>query len=314
VGTAAAVVATIWWWDGFSGPFLWLIDLQVALTGRFYWEPPAVAVLLTGLLFAVVLVAGLLDPIVPRFRARTWGRLFVTALVLLSVAAAAQAWRLWTAPAGPTHRFPPVQIVDLDRLDTPRLPVGPVRLIGKADPRALVKLRREPRSYYIYQPLSGLHRPAEDLPVPVIVRCFSRYGFSCVPPTFEGLLYRGADDDRDTYRLRRAGVVTTPDYYLLSPGLPRSDTYVEPSGRDRSVATQIGLGLVFFWGVGIFSWIKSPPSASLANAPSPAQAATVEDAPLESKIYLLPLIAGGFVLFFLTAISIVAGLVRLIPW
>ena len=43
IGAAVVVGYVLWCWSDFSGPFRWLVDLQVRLTGRFYWEPLAVA-------------------------------------------------------------------------------------------------------------------------------------------------------------------------------------------------------------------------------------------------------------------------------
>lgn len=308
IGGGAAFVYTAWCWGEFSGPFRGLIDLQVALTGRFYWEPLAVAVLLGGLLAVVVFVAGLLDPIVPRFRAKTWGWLALLVALLATAGGLAQAWRLWTAPPGPTRPVPPLRVLDLDRPLPPDAPFGPVRIVGRADLDDRVKLRREPRGYRIFQPLSGRHRPARDLPVPVIASCYDRYGRDCLTGPLEGWLSPGGYDDRDSYRLRRAGVLTTPHYYALTPGLPTADTYVEASDQDTSGAVDIVLCLGFFWAVVIITWILAPPSsfpAKPAASPAPAQApdlvVAADDRP---NPYLLPLFVAGFAFVGLSALGV----------
>ena len=311
IGGAAAFAATIWWWNDFSGPFRGLVDLQVRLTGRFYWEPLAVAVLLTGLLFGVVVVAGVLNPIVPRFGEKTWGWLLLAAALLASGGALWWAWHQWTSPAGPTRQNPLLRVLDLDRLETPSVSFGPVRIIGRADRRDMVKLRREPRGSYVYQPLSGRHRAARDMPIPVIAVCYDRYGRNCMPEALEGWLYPGdfGEGERESYRLRRAGVVRTQPFYMLRPGLPRGDSYVETSDRDRGGAVATVLGLVAIWFVIIFTWIKAPPSAFPAK---PAERSEPPVSAPEDNPYLLPLIAGGFAFVFLSFIGVISWVIHLI--
>jgi len=304
LGGAAAAGYTVWCWSEFRGPFRQLIDLQVALTGRFYWEPLAVALVLGASLFVAVLVANILDPIVPRFRAKTWGWLALVVAVLATAGGLAQAWRLWTAPPGPTRQVPPVRDLDLDRLATPDAPFGPVHIIGRADPRDLVKLRREPRGSHVYQPLSGRHRAARDMPVPVIAVCYDRYGRNCMPERLEGWLAPGAYDDRESYRLRRAGVLTTPHYYWLTPGLPTYGAYVEASAQDTSGAIDILLCLGFFWAVVIITWILAPPSSfpakpAAAPAPTPIVAPERKPSPIQLSLFV-----AGFAFVGLSALGL----------
>ncbi len=311
IGAAVVVGYVLWCWSDFSGPFRWLVDLQVRLTGRFYWEPLAVALLLVGLLLPAMLVADLLDPLVPRLKDRAWGWLFILAALVGSGFALRHAWWLWTAPeTGATHRYPPPRTLDLDRLGPERMPPSVVRIVGRADPRDRIRLRQEPRGSHVYQPIGGLHRPASDLPAPVLATCSARRWDDCTPGTTEGWLVPARVDDRDSYRLRRAGVVKDA-FYLLYPGLPKTAEWVEEGPGDRGGAIAVLVFLALFWlTIGITAFAPRPQAPAKAEAVAPAESVeTGRAAP-----YALSLMAAACVFVLLTALGLIRWVYDLIPF
>ena len=310
IGGVAAVGATLWWWYGFTGPFRWLVDLQVALTGRFYWEPLAVGVLLTALLLVAQAAADVLDPLVPRVSQRTWLVLVILALLGGSAVALAVAWHKWTAPVAETRPVPPLRIIDLDRIDRTPLPFGPVRILGTADPAAAIKLHQEPRGYRTYQPIAPRHSAAA--PLPVIAVCSSRYGGNCRPEPLEGWLYRGDPAERDSYRLRRAGLVTAGPFYLLAPDLPKSDRYAVAGEHDPSGALAIVMLLAIVWFSVVFAFIKSPPTPAGGQAPTPPVATQVSPEHPRHR-YLVPPAAGAFAFVLLSVLGIIRWVIGFLP-
>lgn len=311
IGAAVVVAYVVWCWSDFSGLFRWLVDLQVRLTGPFYWEPLAVALLLAGLLLPAMLVADLLDPLVPRLSDRAWGWLFILAALVGSGVALRHAWRLWTEPeTGATHLYPPLRTLDLDRLGPEPLPPSVVRIVGRADPRDRITLRQEPRGAHVFQPIGGLSRRAADLPAPVLATCSVRRSGSCDPGTTEGWLVPARVDDRDSYRLRRAGVVTDA-FYLLYPGLPKTAEWVEEGPGDRGGAIAVLVFLALFWlTVGITAFAPRP------KAPAKAEAVVASESVEMSRMapYALSLIAAACVLVLLTAVGVIRWVYDLIPF
>lgn len=304
IGGVAAIGASIWYWSEFSGPFRWLVDLQVALTGRYYWEPLAMALLVGALLCGVVLVANVLDPIARRVGTKHWVAMVLVVALGVSGAALVRAWRLWNAPeVGATHKYPPVRDLDIDTLGTGLLPPSRVHVIGKADPERQVRLRQEPRGYHLYQPVVGLKRPGA---VPVVALCSDRHGRDCFGDRLDGWLVPNGVDGRDLYRLRRAGLLTAGPHYLLIPGFPTTDEYVEPGPGDPGEAVAIVLFTALIWFTVVFSWIKTPRSPASAPAPTVEAAAPSP----EDNLYLFALAFAGLVFVFLSVLGILSWAIR----
>lgn len=307
-----AIGAAIWYWSEFSGPFLWLVDLQVRLTGGYYWEPLAVALLVGVLLCVAALVADVLDPIARRLGTKDWVAMLFVVSIGVSVFALKHAWYLWNAPeTGVTRQYPPVRDLDLDTLGTQTLPPSPVRVIGNADPRRRIELHQEPRGYRVYQPVDGLKRASSEMPVPVFAFCTSRYGGDCIDETLEGMLAPGDTAGRDFYRLRRAGAVTGDRYYLLFPGLPTRTEYTVAGPGDPGEAVAIVFFMALIWFTIVFSWIKVPPTATRAQSAAPADEAAAEP---DAALYVAALGFAAVVFVLLSVLGTLRWLLDFLPW
>lgn len=262
-GTTNAVVLAIlvaaaltgWWWASFSGPFLWLIDLQRQYFGSYRELPAAIA-----LGIATLSAAGVAAAFLRRLPGSVAGAFVTVVLVLASAVALVKAWQLWEEAAHMPGRDDPLQVVDLDRLGDAPLPTGHVRLIGIPDrPRQVLVHSGGRRGigdrWDGYVPMTS--RRGSDPAVPV--RIVATSGGSetdaaqGVPDNPDGVLLADGLDTRTRYELRQQGLTLAErPFVLFWPGEDVSfDHYLE--------AALLALFVVLCWSLQAYQWVTGRP-------------------------------------------------------
>ena len=305
----AGIGYTAWSWAGFSGPFRWLVDLQLRLVGR-YSEPVA------GVATAVVVVATLVLALVlvrrayPDLTSRAADALVAAVFVVASAAALWQTWHLWREAAHLPRPSDPVQIVDLDRPRTAAFPTGHVRVIGTPDRQRQVLGYATGRtglsSYWeSWVPLVPKRQGDAMEPVRIVATARGRDRVSAagaIGDDPQGLLLFDSVDTRTVYQARQEGLdMPEHAFALYTDERVRSDTFID--------AGLLGAFVALFWGLAAWSRItgrsgrvtpaaSSSPDEIAVDAGPGAPAASAVPAPaaaVEAEPMLMRLGMGGAV-------------------
>ena len=242
-----ALLCFVYWTIGFSGPYRWLIDLQMMIAGM-YTEFVAIPLLFIALLGTATAMTKWIGRVAGGI---SYGRaelLVMLVLVGLTAFAILNAWNVGSRYLKAPGFGDPVVVVDLARVDRAQLRSAHVRVLGRVDTARRTGIWRYGRGRRLraeletYVPVVASRGALASAP-PAIVADFDP------PGEIEGLLLAGGLDTRTRYRLRVAGLPVDADTFLLSQ---RTKTL---EGEIIGAAIMAGLALLV-WAMILHAWLS----------------------------------------------------------
>jgi hypothetical protein len=269
--------ACLWWWFDFSGPFRWLIDLELRLFGN-WWEPSAAIVLGLGGIAVVLSLMVAVKWLLPNPSAVVVNLLVCAILVVLTAAALVEARQLWSDAARLPGLRDPVRSVTLAELDGGAPPLGHVRLLGTPRQDRSVTLSLHDRARGHTDTYVPLNVDAGGRVRVVATRTERGMGgdASRIPADPEGVLLSDAIDTRTRYQLRREGLPVADRVFVLF--WPGSD--VSTDGQIEAIL--LAAPALLFWPfAGWDAWRRRRAGgAVIAPAPVRRRPAPVAPAPV----------------------------------
>ncbi|CAN5391406.1 hypothetical protein BH10PSE17_BH10PSE17_09430 [soil metagenome] len=230
--SALSVFAGVNLWWNFSGPFRWLVVLELERFGR-YSEPITGWIVVVGCYFAAWFVELAIRRLLRgRGRAGTGSAIAMTVsavgFVLMGTVLLVQAWQLLAQHLQLPVDEGPRRVVDLGRIGPESLPEGPVRVIGMPDRARLSTLYTRPGSrtragwWDEYAPVIADAAGGADAPIRLLVTV-RRSDIGDPGPgitdDLQGRLVNDALRGRVLYQLRERGLdVSERTAVLYSPG------------------------------------------------------------------------------------------------